>query len=118
MFVSFEKSRAETTSSPLMQMRMTCNWISSRCLRRIAQAAFGRRAVTAEDGKALRVEPTPPDADPTGSEGSAGRCDRCSAAWGFARMFPSIQRDVELICLHRQAFIARIAAAKSSTHIH
>jgi len=33
-------------------------------------------------------------------------------------MFPSIQRDVELICLHRQAFIARIAAAKSSTHIH
>jgi hypothetical protein len=66
----------------------------------------------------LRVEPTAPGADPTGSEGSAGRCDRCGAAWGFARMFPSIQRDVELICLHRQAFIARIAAAKSSTHIH
>jgi hypothetical protein len=67
--------------------------------------------VTSEGGKVSRVEAMPPGADPTGSEGSAGRC------LGFAQMFPSIQRDVELICLHCQAFIARIAKAKSSTHI-
>jgi hypothetical protein len=73
--------------------------------------------VTAEGAKVSRVEPTPPGADPTGSEGSAGRCDRCGAAWGFARMFPSIQRDVELICLNRQAGNRVIAKAKSSTHI-
>jgi hypothetical protein len=32
-------------------------------------------------------------------------------------MFPSIQRDIDLIRLHGQAFIARIAKAKPSTHI-
>jgi hypothetical protein len=69
--------------------------------------------VAAEDDKALAVEPTPPGANPTGSEG----CYRRGAAWGFARMFPLIQRDVDLICLHRQAFIARIAKANSTTHI-
>jgi hypothetical protein len=39
------------------------------------------------------------------------------AAWDFAQMFRYIQRDVDLICLHRQAGIAWIAEAKSSTHI-
>jgi hypothetical protein len=73
--------------------------------------------VTVGGGKVSRVEPVPAGADPTGSEGSVGRRDRCGAAWGSSRMFPSIQRDVDLICLHCQAFIARIAAAKSSTHI-
>jgi hypothetical protein len=39
------------------------------------------------------------------------------AAWGFAQTFPSIQRDVDLICLHCQALISFLAKAKSSTHI-
>jgi hypothetical protein len=39
------------------------------------------------------------------------------AAWGFAQMLAYIQRDVDLTCLHRQAGIAWIAEAKSSTHI-
>ncbi|UPJ49956.1 hypothetical protein IVB30_00500 [Bradyrhizobium sp. 200] len=38
-------------------------------------------------------------------------------AYGFAQTFPSIQRDVDLICLRRQPFIARIAETESSTHI-
>jgi hypothetical protein len=45
-----------------------------------------------------------------------GRCDRCGHCSGFAQMF-HIQRDVDLICLHRQAFITRIAEAKASAHI-
>jgi len=68
--------------------------------------ASRRPPVTSEGGKVSRVEPMPAGADPTGSEGSAGRRDRCGAASGFSRMFPSIQRDVDLICLHRQAGIA------------
>jgi hypothetical protein len=62
----------------------------------------------------LRVEPAPAGFDSTRSEGSADRFGRCG---GFAQMF-FVHCDVDLICLHRQAFIARIAAVKFSTHIH
>jgi len=66
-----------------------------------------------EGGKVSGVEPTPAGSDPAGSEGSAGRCDRCL---GLVQMF-HIQRDVDLIRLHRQAGNTRIAKAKSATHI-
>jgi hypothetical protein len=55
-----------------MQMRMICNWISACCLRRIAQSAANRQAVTFEGGKATRVEPMPAGA-PTQQEAKARR---------------------------------------------
>jgi len=36
---------------------------------------------------------------------------------GAAYALRRYQRDVDLICLHCQAFVVWIAAAKSSTHI-
>jgi hypothetical protein len=68
----------------------------------------------ADGGKVSRVEPTPAGFDQQEAE---ARRVAAVAAWGFAQMFPSIQRGVDLICRRRQGGIAWIAEAGSSTHI-
>jgi hypothetical protein len=80
------------------------------------QPLFDRRRSPGARFRALNPCPRAPTQQKAKARRDAATI--AGAAWGFARMFPSIQRDVELICLRCQAFIARIAAAKSSTHIH
>jgi len=60
------------------------------------------------------LEPISVGADSPVSGGQAVAATIGSAACAWRRF----QRDIDLICLHGQAFIALIAKASSSTHIN